>query len=175
MVYYLNNSIFDNKKGPIQKMQKLGKGCSLLLSVVFNDRLSILFRRGWFLHHPAGNCHREKLQACQHCGVLWQLHKVRQLLWCSGLCRRDDPWLESCERVSLHTELISCGSAWSSVEEAPSRMSTTVRTPLQNHYTNHSAHGRCVSCIVDTFKAGRCWSSQGHTINLRNMFLSMYL
>lgn len=61
-------------------MQKLSKGYSLIFSVVFNDHLSILFRRGWFLHHPAGNCHREKLQASQHCGVLWQLHTVRQLL-----------------------------------------------------------------------------------------------
>lgn len=51
MVYYLNNSIFDNKKGPIQKMQKLSKvflfscpWCSMTVSPSYSaeDDFSII-------------------------------------------------------------------------------------------------------------------------------------
>lgn len=75
-IYYLISDIRTNKE---KQRRTTSKGWSLLLSLVFNDCLSISFRRGRFLHHPAGDCHREKLQASQHCGVLWQLHTVRRL------------------------------------------------------------------------------------------------
>lgn len=41
-----------------------------------NKRLTVCFHRGWFLYHPAGNCHSKKLQTSQHSGLLWQLHSV---------------------------------------------------------------------------------------------------
>lgn len=60
-------------------------------------------------------------------------------------------WVEGCERESLHTERINCGSVWSSVEEAPSRTSTTVRMSLSYRV------------VADTLEARRCWSSQSQT------------